>query len=112
MAGAVEAKAIDEGAVRFQPEEARLGVARLRQRSDAAHFDKAKAKPQQCIGRFDVFIETCCDAQGVGKHQTVQIDLQRRLKGLGCDRTKAGLQSRYGEAVGSFGRGAKQQWPQ
>jgi hypothetical protein len=46
----VEAHAVDDGAVFLQTEQARLGIARLRQGRDRTNLGKAKAKPSSASG--------------------------------------------------------------
>ena len=54
---AVKTEAIDHRLIFIQPEQARLGVARLRQRCDATGFNKAKAEREHGVHHLGVFVE-------------------------------------------------------
>ncbi len=97
----VEAHAIDHGFVFGEPEQARLGIARLRLWRDGADLDMAEAEAEHFGENFGVFIETRRKADGIGEVDTGELDLERGRRGW--RRTyRRGLQSRDRQAVRAF----------
>ena len=72
----VEAKAIDHGLVARQAEQARAGIADLRQRRDSSDFRKAKAKTEHGIHGLGVFVKACGNADRIGKIKASNSDMQ------------------------------------
>ena len=68
----VEAHAVDERLRRRQPEQARPGIARLRQRRDGARFHKAKAHARQRVNAAGVLVQPRRQAHAVGQRQARQ----------------------------------------
>ena len=78
---AVEPQAVDQGAVGFEPKDARLGIARLRPRRHRADFDKAETAAEQRVGDAGILVETGSDADRVRKIATPQALRQDRRIG-------------------------------
>ena len=75
----VEAQPIDHGFVRGQPEDARLRVARLRQRRDGADLGEAKAELEQCIRHLGILVVAGCHADRVREIEPAKADLEPRV---------------------------------
>ena len=80
-AGAVEAVAVDDGAVAPQAEEARARIARLRMRRDGADLGEAEAEPQDGIDGLAIFVETRREAERIGKVESEDIYREARIVG-------------------------------
>ena len=83
---AVKSQAVDDRAVLFQPEQARLGVARLRARRHRAHLDKSETKTEHRVRHLGVFVEARRQPDRIGKAPPPQLDAQRGRVGRGCTR--------------------------
>jgi hypothetical protein len=70
----VEAQAVDQGACLGQAEQSWLRVARLRQRRDRAHLDKAKTHRAQAVDAAGVLVQAGRQAHAVGELQPRQHD--------------------------------------
>ena len=107
-AAVVEAHAVDHRAVLFQPEQARLRVARLRQGRDRADLGKAEAEAEQRVGHLCILVEARRHAERIGKGQPRDMGFQRAT---GPRRPSGGLQPEGGErqGVGAFGIEREQQ---
>src|SRR3546814_6117388 len=66
----VEAHAVDDGAIFHQAEQARAGVAQLRQRRQRAKLGKAKTQTVHLMCDLAILVETCREAHWIGKAQT------------------------------------------
>ena len=66
-AAVVEAHPVDHRAVLDQPEQARLGIARLRTRGDRADLGKAEAQRQQLVRDLAILVEARRHAQRIGE---------------------------------------------
>src|SRR3546814_7408115 len=66
----VAAHAVDDGAIFHQAEQARAGVAQLRQRRQRAKLGKAKTQTVHLMCDLAILVETCREAHWIGKAQT------------------------------------------
>ena len=87
----VESEPVDHRPVFNKPENARLRIARLRQRRDCADFRKAEAKPQQGVRNFGVLVIPGGHADGRCEMSARQA--QRRGAGLAL--AEAGGSTRF-----------------
>ena len=89
---AVEAEAVDHGAVGGEAEHPRPGVAGLGPRDDPAHLDEAEAEAQQRVGHARALVESGREADRVGEAAAQQVDGEARV----VRRPGAGGQERQG----------------
>jgi hypothetical protein len=71
---AVEAVAVDHGAVRREAEHPRLRVARLRPRHDPADLDEAEAEAEQRVGHTGALVEAGREANRIWEAAAEQVD--------------------------------------
>ena len=66
----VESQAVDHRAVFVKPEDARLGISRLRFRRHATKFGKTESEAQNFVDNLGMLVETGGEADGVLKLET------------------------------------------
>src|SRR3546814_5708076 len=69
----VEAHAVDDGAIFHQAEQARAGVAQLRQRRQRAKLGKAKTQTVHLMCDLAILVETCREAHWIGKRRPATV---------------------------------------
>ena len=76
---AVEAEAVDDGAVGAETEHARAWVATLRLRHDAADLNEAEAQAEQRVGHLRALVESCRQSDRVGEPTAEGINREPRI---------------------------------
>src|SRR5690606_3468686 len=95
-----------------QPEQARLGVARLRARRDGAELDEAEAEAPKGVDGIAVLVQTGGQADRVGEFQAHDLHWQgRRLLAQQAvqPQTSTGAEQVDGQFMSSFRRQSKEQ---
>jgi len=75
----VEAEVVHQGAIGRITEQARLGICRLRSRSDGAYFDEAEADCGKAVDADSIFVEPGGYPDSVRKAQSEQRDRLARV---------------------------------
>jgi hypothetical protein len=91
-AAIVEAEAVDECGIGRQAEEARPGIAGLRQRRHRSGLDEAKAEAEQAVDGLAVLVEAAGHANGVGKVEPQEVASQARIGWRDVDARKRRFQ--------------------
>ena len=99
----VEAHAVDHRAVLFQAEQARLRVAGLRARRDAADLDKAETEATGLAPDPGVLVEAGRQTDGICKAAAERRDGQARIVRLGRGGHQIATQCPEREVMGAFG---------
>src|SRR5712691_3438066 len=97
-ADVIEAEAVDERLRLRQPEQARLGIARLRSRRHRPDLDEAEAQLRQRVDVLRVLVEAGCQADRIRKLQPERPD--RTGRNWGIRKKSCQLQ---GDAMRGFG---------
>ncbi len=103
QAHAVEAVAVDHGAVLGQAEHARAGVAGLGQGRDRAALHEAEPGGQHGVRDLGVLVEARGQAKAVGQAQTGELHRQNRIVGAVLARPEACPDRPDPERVGRLG---------
>ncbi len=105
----VEAHAVDHRLVVGQAEQARLGIAGLRARGDAADLDEAEALTQHGVGHFAILVEAGGQPDRIGKIEAPMAAGQQGVADRAPCRHEAGLEQAQRHAVRRLGRQQTQQ---
>src|SRR5690606_32550006 len=107
----VETEAVDHRLIFGQPEDTRLGIARLRQRRDRADLGEAEAEPEQSVRHFGVLVIAGRHAERIGEVEPAQRDTKPRVTASRRRAAEAGAQREYRQSVRVFGIEGKKRPP-